>query len=278
MWCVSIALPHPVLWIFSWQNTKKSKLQKYWHWIDPVSAALYQSQVAIIFFMMKMMIDDNKIKHNKIPSEMDIAPRYTLWHHDIANTAQTACNAFTSGDTPETVTSTRAPAVLITFIAIKGLDEWPHVDLKTLEGGGCVVKMRWEKNGDCCWCVVELIIYFGHNSHIPIHWSHMSPDQNPPFDKETKMRSFSRRHHYDRFKIEGEGISEKNALSFLRHCTHYPFPPSRNLCNFSTWKNVNIDSGSPHSPDHTLCLSILGHHQTIYWKVFRPAEGAPESV
>ena len=51
------------------------------HWIDqldPVSAALYQSQVAIIFFMMKMMIDDNKIKHNKIPTEMDIAPRYTL--------------------------------------------------------------------------------------------------------------------------------------------------------------------------------------------------------
>ena len=45
------------------------------HWIDqldPVSAALYQSQVAIIFFvMMMMMIDDNKIKHNKIPSEKD---------------------------------------------------------------------------------------------------------------------------------------------------------------------------------------------------------------
>ena len=48
---------------------------------------------------------------------------YALEHHDIANTAQTACNAFTSGDTSETVTTTRTPAVLITFNAIKGLDE-----------------------------------------------------------------------------------------------------------------------------------------------------------
>ena len=128
------------------------------HWIDqldPVSEALYQSQVAIIFFMMKMMIDDNKIKHNKIPTEMDIAPRYTLWHHDIANTAQTACNAFTSGDTPETVTSTRAPAVLITFVAIKGLDEWPHVDLKTLEGGGWV----WWKWGERKMVIVVGVLW-----------------------------------------------------------------------------------------------------------------------
>ena len=111
--------------------------------------------------------------------------------------------------------------------------------------------MRWEKNGDCCWCVVELIIYFGHNSHIPIHWSHMSSDQNPPFDKETKMRSFSRRHH-DRFKIEGEGIPEKNILSFFRLCTHYPFPPSRNLCIFSTWKKCQHRFGHPPSPQSYL--------------------------
>ena len=70
--CVSNTLPRPV--------KKNQNYKRYWHWIDqldPVSAALFQSQVAIIFFMMMMMIDDN-IKHNQIPSEMDIAPRYTL--------------------------------------------------------------------------------------------------------------------------------------------------------------------------------------------------------
>ena len=102
--------------------------------------------------------------------------------------------------------------------------------------------MRWEKNGDCCWCVVELIIYFGHNSHIPIHWSHMSSDQNPPFDKETKMRSFSRRLHYDRFKIEGERISEIKALHTL------PFPSFTQFVQLFHLKKCQHRFGQPPLP------------------------------
>ena len=94
---------------------------------------------------------------------------------------------------------------------------------------------------------MELIIYFGHNSHIPIHWSHMSSDQNPPFDKETKMRSFSRRHHYDRFKIEGERISENRPL-FLKALHTLPFPSFTQFVQLFHLKKCQHRFGQPPLP------------------------------